>query len=261
MKYSSAELAEKVEKKTAQFLKMSESGKESAQAKLRLLVHGVQDNPVLFGEYERIVKEEHYAYDNGNWGVDKKRLVPTELFLPGGIVSKLHIRPESPLALRKDADNNIYLTEGQKVLSEVTFLQRPKFWEFTTTRKIPTKSVAQIYGFNALNFNIFSGCEFHDKGKACAFCSVKKTVGKDSPIEIEKNITDLEDVCSLVTEHDKIEYVIMTGGSYINRETEFERNVSIVEKIRHRLPWNGIVKGNVSFLPPKDINKLEAVLT
>lgn len=43
--------------------------KKSANAKLKLLLYGVKDNPKLFSEFESSFKEEHYAYDNGNWGV------------------------------------------------------------------------------------------------------------------------------------------------------------------------------------------------
>lgn len=74
------------------FINDKGSRKRSAQTKFELLVYGVEDNPELFSKYAGEFKEEHYAFDNGNWGVDKKRLTPTEILLPGGIVSKLHIR-------------------------------------------------------------------------------------------------------------------------------------------------------------------------
>lgn len=231
--------------------------KKSANAKLKLLLYGVRDNPKLFSEFESSFKEEHYAYDNGNWGVDKRRLVPTEILLPGGIVSKLHIRPNSPLTL--DKAESFYIKYDNEVLSEFEFLPRPNFWKFKTSSGIPTKNLAQMYGLSALNFNIFSGCEFHNVGKGCLFCSVKKTVDKDSPIKVTKNVKDLVEVCRLAVANDHIDYLIMTGGSYINRNVEFERNIEILTAIRNELPWDGLIKGNVSFLPPSDITKLEKI--
>ena len=44
----------------------------SAQIKLKLLVNGIQDAPQLFNNLDDY-KEEHYAYDNGNWGVEAQR--------------------------------------------------------------------------------------------------------------------------------------------------------------------------------------------
>lgn len=231
--------------------------KRSAHAKLQLLIHGVKDNRELFSACEAQFKEEHYAYDNGNWGVDKKRLVPTEILLPGGIVSKLHIRPNSPLTLCKG--DNFYVKREDDILSEFEFLPRPKFWNFKTRNGTPTKNLAQMYGRSALNFNIFSACEFHDAGQACLFCSVKQTADKFSPIKITKSTQDLVDVCKLATVNDSFDYLIMTGGSYLDRETEFARNVEILSAIKNELPWNGIIKGNVSFLPPSDVTKLEKI--
>lgn len=241
------------------FLGMKEYRKHSAQVKLKLLLFGVRDNPSLFSELSESFKEEHYAYDNGNWGINKNRLVPTELLLPGGIVSKVHFRPDSPLFLKRDNNGSIYIYYENEIFSEVTFLQRPSFWNFKTRSGKPTKTIAQMYGLNALNFNIFSGCEFHDEGVGCSFCSVKTTVDKNSPIEIEKQIEDLEDVCMLAAKHDNVNYLIMTGGSYIDRDFEFDRNISILKRIKNKLPWNGQIKGNVSFLPPKNINKLKEI--
>lgn len=234
------------------------SRRNSAKVKLKLLMYGIRDNQSLFDSWTDSLKEEHYAYDNGNWGVDKKRIVPTEILLPGGIVSKLHIRQDSPLAIQSDG-HDLFITQGTSQLTDCAFLPRPRFWDFTTRNGTPTKNLAQMYGLNALNFNIFSGCQFHDIGRPCAFCSVKQTVDKDNPVKIRKNIDDLEDVCELATAHDDIHYLIMTGGSYLDREYEVEHNLRILRRIGAKLPWGGRIVGNVSFLPSRDTTRLRDV--
>lgn len=88
-----------MDRNVEKFIERKDERKNSANAKLKLLVYGVKDNPEIFKKYQSFFKEEHYAYDNGNWNVDKNRLTPSEILLPGGIVSKLHIRPDSPLTL------------------------------------------------------------------------------------------------------------------------------------------------------------------
>ena len=140
--------------------------KNSANANLKLLIYGVQDNPEIFNKFQKFFKEEHYAYDNGNWNVDKNRLTPSEILLPGGIVSKLHIRPDSPLTLCMD-DDKLYIKNEDKLLSEFTFISKPNFWDHTTSKGTPTKKLAQLYGLNCMNINIFSGCEFHEYGIIC----------------------------------------------------------------------------------------------
>jgi hypothetical protein len=227
----------------------------SAAVKLDLLLYGVQDNIELFKRYSQQFKEEHYAYDNGNWGVDKNRLVPTEIMLPGGIVSKLHIRPSSHLRL-VDNNGHLLICNESRELTEGQFLPRPRFWGLSTSTGTPTKRLAQMYGLNCLNFNIFSDCEFHAQKLGCKFCSVHSTVSRDEPVKIKKDSSELAEVCSLASTYDELEYIIITGGSYINSDIEFESHINIIKSIRYKLPWNGRIKGNVSMMPPKSDDKL-----
>lgn len=230
--------------------------KDSARVKLKLLVHGVQDNPELFESLAFKFKEEHYAYDNGNWGVDKSRLVPTELILPGNIVSKVHFRPDSPISMRRDGDLLI-IEESGRVLSEFEFLPRPRFWDYQTSLGTSTKRLAQMYGKNCLNFNIFSGCQYHDTGVGCQFCSVTSTVTrKDNSVVIKKSPSELAEVCDFASTHDQIDHIIITGGSYIDSDREFDAHMAVIRAVRHKLPWGGRIRGNVSLMPPQTESKL-----
>lgn len=121
-----------MEKVVKEFIERKDERKNSANVKLKLLIYGVQDNPEIFKKFQKFFKEEHYAYDNGNWNVDKNRLTPSEILLPGGIVSKLHIRPDSPLTLYIENDK-LYIKDGRKYLTEFTFIPRPNFWDYTTS--------------------------------------------------------------------------------------------------------------------------------
>ena len=74
-----------------------------------------------------------------------------------------------------------------------------------------------------MNINIFSGCEFHDVGKPCNFCSVKSAVRRDDPVEIIKTPEELAEVCELATKYDDFNYIIITGGSHLNTDEEFDK--------------------------------------
>ena len=227
-----------INKELEEFINLKDERKNSAYAKLKLLIYGVKDAPEIFGKFQDTFKEEHYAYDNRNWGVDKKRLTPTELLLPGGIVSKLHIRPDSPLTLKEDSEK-LYILLENKVLSEFRFLPRPDFWNYTTSKGTPTKKLSQMYGLNSLNFNIYSECEFWNVGKGCRFCSVKSIVSGDNPIEVKKSPEELADVCELATKYDDINYIIVTGGSHLNQDEEFQAHLDVIKAIKDNLPWGG----------------------
>lgn len=55
-----------MEKEIKEFIERNDERKNSANAKLKLLIYGVQDNPEIFRKFQEFFKEEHYAYDNGN---------------------------------------------------------------------------------------------------------------------------------------------------------------------------------------------------
>lgn len=238
------------------FIERKDERKNSASAKLNLLIYGVQDNPMIFKKFKDLFKEEHYAYDNGNWNVDKNRMTPSEILLPGGIVSKLHIRPDSPLTLCMDKDR-LFVKKENKYLTEFTFIPRPNFWKYKTSQGTPTKKLAQLYGLNCMNINIFSACEFHDVGKPCRFCSVKSTVRREDPVKIVKTPKELAEVCELATKNDEFKYIIITGGSHLNTDDEFDKYIEILKEIKDKLPWDGKIKGNVAMMPPKTKNKLK----
>lgn len=128
----------------AEFVNDTGRRKQSAEAKLEVLVHGVRNNAELFRRYSDTFKEEHYAFDNGNWGISKDIMTPTEIIFPGGIVSKLHIRPDSPIHIEEINETLILCMDG-KELSEFRFLPRPKFWNYSTRNGIPAKNLAHIY--------------------------------------------------------------------------------------------------------------------
>lgn len=223
------------------------------KAKLKLLVHGIQDSESDF-ENEAEYKAEHYAYDNGNWGINHP--VPSEILLPGNIVSKLHIRPYSPLRISRDADGCLYLFEGNNQVCPCEFLPPPNFWRYKTSSGIPTKRLAHLYGKDCLNFNIFSGCEFMKAGTPCLFCSVEHTQATYHSVEIKKHPMDLADVCRLAIKHDTVRYFLMTAGSTIERGKEFNNHMEVLAAVRDLLPWGGEIRGNVSLMPPDDIHLL-----
>ena len=61
----------------------------------------------------------------------------------------------------------------------------------------------------------------------------------------------------MATDSDQLNYIIITGGSYINSEHEFDMHIKTIKAIRKHLPWNGRIKGNVSMMPPKNTECLK----
>lgn len=232
--------------------------RNSARTKVKLLAYGVRDDLQLFDSLTHF-KEEHYAYDNGNWGVDKGRLVPSEVLLPGGIVSKIHVRPTSPLCLRQTKFGLHIVDQNEKLLSDASTLPRPNFWNYRTQGGTETKRLAHFYGATCLNYNIYSGCQFYGVGKPCKFCSVQPTQQLHNAVTIRKNATDLADTCKLAVANDRVEWILATGGSYLNGDAEFDAHIQVLQAVRECLPekWEGRFRGNLAMMPPKTLSRLD----
>ena len=226
----------------------------SARVKARLLSCGVQQDMDLFrnlGEF----KEDNLAYDNGNWGVGRGEVVPSDLELPGGIVAKLHVRPWSPLRLAR-AGNQLMIVEGTHELTECRILPQPKFWNLVTPSGIPARKLIQFYGATCLNLNIFSGCQFFDVDKQCGFCSVQPTQALHHAVVVRKAPIELRDACELAVKNDTVEWYLQTGGSHLNGDEEFDAHIRVLREVQPVVPWGGRFRGNVATMPPRDLGRI-----
>jgi hypothetical protein len=123
--------------------------------------------------------------------------------------------------------------------------------------------VANFYGRDCLNFNIYSGCEFWDAGVPCKFCSVKPTQLRFGEVEIKKNVRDIAEVTKLAFKIEKrINFIIVTGGSYLDGDKEIAGLISALKAIRKNIPksWRGVIKGNVALMAPQTIKKIDELM-
>ncbi|MDR1353852.1 MAG: hypothetical protein LBK05_11290, partial [Treponema sp.] len=56
--------------------------------------------------------------------------------------------------------------------------------------------------------------------------------------------------------NDSLDFIIITGGSYLDSDKEFNAHIDVIKAIKNHLPWNGRIKGNVSMMPPKSSERL-----
>lgn len=235
---------------------------KSTIVKAKILSYGfrMEDEVQLYINED--VKEEHRGYGNSHWGVKKTVKIPAELMLPGEIVVASHIRPRSPLCL-KIKNGKPIITENGRKISDVDLIPRPKIWSKNTKSGVNIKKVANFYGRDCLNFNIYSGCEFWDAGVPCKFCSVKPTQLRFGEVEIKKNDKDIEEITKLAFKIEKkINYIIVTGGSYLDGDKEIDNIISALKAIRKNIPksWKGIIKGNVALMVPQTTKKIDELM-
>lgn len=234
----------------------------STIVKAKILALGFRVADEVEPHINKNIKEEHRGYGDSHWGVKKTVKIPAEIMLPGEIVVASHVRPNSPLCLTIKNSKPI-ITENEKKISDAEFLARPKIWSKTTKSGVNIKKVANFYGRDCLNFNIYSGCEFWDARIPCKFCSVKPTQLRYGEVKIKKAVRDIEEVTKLAFKiENKINYIIVTGGSYLNGDREIDNIISALKAIRKGLPksWKKIIRGNTALMVPQTTEKVDELM-
>lgn len=241
---------------------MNKTLRDSTILKAKILSYGfrmTKDAELLIDDN---TKEEHRGYGNSHWGTENIKKIPSEIMLPGEIVVASHIRPDSPLCLETE-HGKVIMTENGRKISEINYLNRPKIWSKNTKSGINMKKIANFYGRDCLNFNIYSGCEFWEAGVPCKFCSVKPTQLKFGEVKIKKPVEEVKEVAKLAFKiEDRINFIIVTGGSYLDGNGDFEKTIPVLKGIQESLPasWNKVIKGNVALMAPKTLEKIDELM-
>ncbi|MBC8495271.1 hypothetical protein H8D36_03905 [archaeon] len=229
----------------------------STKVKALILEKGFRINENALEGLGTKFKEEHRGYDDSNWGVKKGMLVPSEILLPGNIVSCTHIRPDSPHEIRREG-NKLYFFANEKNMSEVNYLPRPKLWNQTLSDGTDIKKIVNFYGWKTLNINIYSGCEFWDNKLPCKFCSVSPTQKRYGEVVVKKSPNQIREAAKKAfSAGDEIEFVLTTGGSYLDPDKEFNAHIEALNIIKEFTPWNGKIRGNTALMPPLKLERLK----
>lgn len=234
---------------------------QSSELKLKLLNFGVRLSNEAYIGLGTTSKEIQYGYNDSNQ-IGERNIIPSELVLPGGIVAACHLRNSSPYIIRKIGAKLYVCNEScDEIISEVSYLPRPKLWNLKLSSGESVKQYFNIYGKDCLNLFISADCEFWNKGFPCAFCSLKPSQNKHHEVisHKEENLEKLKEAVSLAfSSGDELNWMIITGGSLCNRKAETDKYITVLKVIQSLLPknWNKTIKGNVALLPVNSTDEL-----
>lgn len=233
----------------------------SAKVKLKLLMAGIMIEKTALEGLGETYKEYQYGYNDSNWAKkNKQELIPSELLLPGNFVVAPHIRPTSPFIITKRNDALVIINKNTgEELSKVGYLPRPKIWDLHLSNGESIKKYLNIYGMDCLNLFILADCEFWNVGRPCVFCSLKPTQVFHNEVVKFKAIDKIDEALQLAfSSGDIIKWMIITGGSRLNRQEEIDRYCNVLNCIGKHIPisWNHKIQGNAALLPSMDISDL-----
>ena len=234
------------------------SHRDAAQLKLHLLSEGVFfDNAFLeHFDCDLVSMEKRRAYDDSDERqLDRTKRIPQEVYL-NDVVVAVNYKQRSPWQLVYH-DNAYRLVGKDNVDVEVTFPQRPRFFERITPGGIRCDQVANLYGGSSLAFFTPATCYYFNDGHECRFCSLKSNRSSQQIFVHTISPTLAASVLEIALETDVhlLKQIMLVGGNVPNYDRGFQRHLEITAALDERqssLPAERRLETHIATMPPHD---------
>lgn len=132
------------------------------------------------------------------------------------VMVPVHTAPafESPYLVEKpDDDGKSRISRDGRVLGEVSFPLRPRFYERTTADGVPYSQIAVLHGRDVLATTVLQTCiRYQSRTKTCQFCAIGQSLAAGRTIA-HKTPEQLAEVAKAAVELDGVKHMVMTTGT------------------------------------------------
>src|ERR1700761_9060133 len=132
------------------------------------------------------------------------------------VMVPVHTAPafESPYLVEKpDDDGKSRISRDGRVLGEVSFPLRPRFYERSTADGIPYSQIAVLHGRDVLATTVLQTCiRYQSRTKTCQFCAIGQSLAAGRTIE-RKTPEQLGEGAKAAVELDGVTHMVMTTGT------------------------------------------------
>jgi len=137
------------------------------------------------------------------------------------VMVPVHTAPafESPYLVDKpDEAGKSRISRDGRVLGEVSFPLRPRFYERSTADGIPYSQIAVLHGRDVLATTVLQTCiRYQSRTKTCQFCAIGQSLAAGRTIE-RKTPAQLGEVARAAVELDGVRHMVMTTGTPPGRD-------------------------------------------
>ena len=128
-----------------------------------------------------------------------------------------HGAKESPYTLTKqepgDAKPSPQLLNKGIPVANISFTQRPRFYELKTQDGIPYSHIATLHSTDVLATTVLQNCIRYDQpDTACQFCSIGQSLTQGNTIA-HKTPQQLAEVAAAAVALDRVKHMVMTTGT------------------------------------------------
>ncbi|MGA0533266.1 MSMEG_0568 family radical SAM protein [Hansschlegelia sp. KR7-227] len=132
------------------------------------------------------------------------------------VMAPVHTAPafESPYLVEKpDAFGRSRLTRDGKLVADVSFPLRPKFYDLTTAEGVPYSHIATLHGRDVLATTVLQTCiRYQSRAKTCQFCAIGQSLAAGRTVA-HKTPAQLAEVAEAAVRLDGVRHMVMTTGT------------------------------------------------
>nr|WP_183395699.1 MSMEG_0568 family radical SAM protein [Hansschlegelia beijingensis] len=132
------------------------------------------------------------------------------------VMAPVHTAPafDSPYLVEKpDAFGRSRLTRDGKVIADVSFPLRPRFYELSTADGVEYWKIATLHGRDVLATTVLQSCvRYQSRAKTCQFCAIGESLAAGRTVE-RKTPAQLAEVAEAAVRLDGVRHMVMTTGT------------------------------------------------
>ena len=234
------------------------SYRDAARLKLHVLSEGVSFDNVFLEHfaYDFECMEKRRAYnDSDERQLDRMLRIPQEMYISNVIVA-VNYKQLSPWRLiHRDSSYRLIGKDDTDV--EVTFPERPRFFEHVTPNGIQCDRIANLYGGSSIAFFTPEKCYYFNDGHECRFCSLKPNRDAQDVFlpAISPELASSVLKIALETDTHLLKQIMLVGGNVRNYDRGFRRHLEIATALDQQqtlLPVERRLETHIATMPPND---------
>jgi len=201
----------------------------------RITNEGVYISPEVVGtlDFDNEIQEQMRTCFDMNHETYTLTKLPTAIRLDSNYKIRFSYKNANDASFRIEHENGkYYLLEGTKLISEVTFAEKPAFYNAKTSDGINMKTIANEVGKTKVSVAYSNECALKDKGLDCKFCNINATKSRfadlqgiawKTPIQIAETYAKARE--------EGYEAITITGG-FVPERREVEYYIDVAEAIQ-----------------------------
>lgn len=170
-----------------------------------------------------------------------------------GLNAAIPRNPLSPFVF----DGARVLLDGEDTGLDVEVIDRPRFYDLTTSDGIPFEKLARLHGRNVLATTVVQTCVRYAPDQRCRFCTIEESLRAGATTAV-KRPAQLAEVAAAAVRLDGVTQMVMTTGTSAGNDRGARHLARCVRAVRDAVPSLPI---QIQCEPPADLAVLSELRT